>query len=410
MLFAMPGYGARYWAERTPVSRRATYPAFRGPATADAVVIGGGLTGCMATSVLAAAGFDVIQLEANRLAQGSTAGGLGIIAPQPNVGFRELEGVVGRRIARIAFKESRRSALELASAIRRHDIRCDLIPVALGINARNKEEAEALRRERDARRDADLEAAHLSETAARGLVRTDTAGALRLPDTFLFDPVRAALGFAEVAARRGARIFEQSPVKRTRFTRKTADVVLGSGTIRTRAIVVATGEPGTLFGQLRRHVRRDDGFVVVTDTLPAPARREIGPIEAVITEGGREPWVRPLPEHRLMFAGASAKPAGPRAISKAVVQRTAQLMYELSVRYPPISGLPARWGWTVPIVTTPDGLPWIGAHRNYPFHFFAMAFGWQGDALGWGAARAAVRFLNGETRKEDEALGFVRHL
>jgi RimJ/RimL family protein N-acetyltransferase len=55
-------------------------------------------------------------------------------------------------------------------------------------------------------------------------------------------------------------------------------------------------------------------------------------------------------------------------------------------------------------------LPWIGPHRNYPFHFFAMAFGWQGDGLAWHAARAALRYFQGNPRKEDEAFGFVRHL
>ena len=78
------------------------------------------------------------------------------------------------------------------------------------------------------------------------------------------------------------------------------------------------------------------------------------------------------------------------------MQKTAQLMYELSVRYPEISGLPARWSWNTEVVTTPDGLPWIGPHRNYPFHFFSLAFGWHGDSLAWSAARAALRYFKGE--------------
>jgi glycine/D-amino acid oxidase-like deaminating enzyme len=85
-------------------------------------------------------------------------------------------------------------------------------------------------------------------------------------------------------------------------------------------------------------------------------------------------------------------------------------MYELSVRYPVISGLPAHWGWENEIVTTPDGLPWIGPHRNYPFHFFSMAFGWHGDGLTWLAAKAALRYFTNQAKKDDESFGFVRHL
>jgi glycine/D-amino acid oxidase-like deaminating enzyme len=61
-------------------------------------------------------------------------------------------------------------------------------------------------------------------------------------------------------------------------------------------------------------------------------------------------------------------------------------------------------------VTTPDGLPWIGPHRNYPFHFFALAFGWHGDSLAWHAARSAVRYFKGEATKDDDALSFARYL
>jgi len=91
-----------------------------------------------------------------------------------------------------------------------------------------------------------------------------------------------------------------------------------------------------------------------------------------------------------------------------LVQRTGELMYELSLRYPAISGLPARWSWTTPVVSTLDGLPWIGTHRNYPFHFFAMAFGAHGDGLAWFAAKAALRHFRDEGRAEDDTYGFSR--
>jgi hypothetical protein len=46
--------------------------------------------------------------------------------------------------------------------------------------------------------------------------------------------------------------------------------------------------------------------------------------------------------------------------------------------------LPAAWGWDVPVVSTPDGLPWIGPHRNYrftflPWHSVGMEMGWHGS-------------------------------
>ena len=100
----MPGYGHRYWAERTADNRRRSYTKFRGSHTADAVVIGGGLTGTTAAYVLANAGMRVMLLEAERLAEGSTAGGLGAILPQPDATFRGVESATGRRVARTAWE------------------------------------------------------------------------------------------------------------------------------------------------------------------------------------------------------------------------------------------------------------------------------------------------------------------
>jgi glycine/D-amino acid oxidase-like deaminating enzyme len=409
MLLSMPGYGARYWADRTAKSRRKTYPKFRGAASADAVVIGGGFTGCAAAYVLANGGFDVVLLEADKLAEGGTAGSPGIIVPQPDADFRSVEQLAGRRPARIGWQAANRGAGELAAALRKLKIG-EIAPAPVLLNARTGDDVERLRREQSTRKAAGLAAPFLGAEAARALTHSESLGGIRLQSGFLFDPVRAALGLATAAEKQGARIFEGSPVRRTRFTRKTADVLAAGGTIRTKLIVVATGGPGALFGQLRRHVREMQGFGVVTDVLPAGVRKEIGVVSASMTEPGGDVWTRPMPDHRVLFAGAPGRPAGPRAIDKTVRQRTAQLMYELSLRYPPVSGVPAMWGWSLPVVTTPDGLPWIGPHRNYPFHFFAMAFGWHGDALAWWAAKAALRTLRGEPRKDDEALGFARYL
>jgi glycine/D-amino acid oxidase-like deaminating enzyme len=407
----MPGYGSRFWAERTPDPRRRSRPPFKGQHTADAVVIGGGLTGCTTAFVFASAGLKVVLLEAGRLAGGGTAASPGVIVPEPDARFRDVEAACGKRVARTAWKEAHRSATDLAGMLKRLGIKCDVAPAPFLRIARSTDDAMVLRREQAARKEGGVDAPWVTFTAVQSAIGTESSGAIRVPGAFIFDPVKATLGLAAAAESRGAVIFEKSAVRRTRFTRKFADVILAAGTIRTTRIVVATGEPGPIVGQLRRHVRRQEGFAVVTAPLTASMRREMGAGDAVVTEEGEAPhWWRWVGDDRLLIAGGLGPPAGPRLREKAAIQRTAQLMYELSLRYPAISGLPANWGWPVPVVTTPDSLPWIGPHRNYPFHFLAMAFGWHGDGLASLAARAALRHFEGESRREDEVFGFVRHL
>lgn len=398
----MPGYGSHYWADRTLLKRRKTFPAFRGDATADVVVIGGGLTGATAAYVFSMAGLDVVLLESGRLASGSTAGSLGAIVPELDIPFRQVEAARGLRAARSIARQTRRGALDMGAAIRRLSAQRDLAPASFISNARDAEIAALLRKEQSARKSAGLDATWLSATSANGEIGTTSFGALKSADAFVHDPVRSALAFAAAAADRGARVFERSTVRRTRFTRRSAEVLLQDGTIQTRGIYVATGSPGPLFRQLKRHVREDDAYVVVTEPLNAQMRRGAGKRTSIVSEAGdHDRWLRWLSDNRVMMAGAASSPVSSRLAERTLIQRTGQLMYELSVRYPVVSGHPARWSWKLPVVHTSDGVPWIGPHRNFPFHFFSMALGWNGDAFAWLAAKAAARFFTGETVKDD---------
>ena len=414
----MPGYGSRFWDERTAEGRRRSYPKIRGDHRADVVVVGGGLTGSAAAHVLAAGGLDVVMVDANRLATGSTAGSLGTIVPEPDAWYRQVEPLAGRRPARAAWYEAQRGASDFASALAKLDIKCDLTPAPylININAsalgHDRAVMPALRKEQALRRAAGVGAAWMTAAAARAETGLDSDGALAPGGAYTYDPVRAALGLAAAAEDKGARIFERSEVRRTTFTRKDATVVLSGAKITTKGIIVATGEPGRVFGQLRRHVRAESAAVVVTEPWNAAMRRSAGRRRAVVVDASEtnRSWIRFLADDRAMFGGAATRVIPERQRSKALVHKTAQLMYELSVRYPEISGLPARWSWDTTVVTTPDGIPWIGPHRNYPFHFFAMAFGWHGDSLAWTAAKAALRYFKGEPKKDDELLSFARHL
>ena len=110
-----------------------------------------------------------------------------------------------------------------------------------------------------------------------------------------------------------------------------------------------------------------------------------------------------------MIAGADQALVPPRLRDRALVQRTGQLMYELSLFYPELSGIQAAFAWDAPLASTPDGAPFIGPHRNLPGHLFALGFGRHGDGLAWTAARALVRHFEGTASKDDALFGFTRY-
>jgi glycine/D-amino acid oxidase-like deaminating enzyme len=399
------------WLDRFPKSRRPSYPQVRGELQTEVAIVGGGLTGCACALSFAAAGVSCVVIEADRIGTGATAGAIGLVREDFDASFQETASRHGLRAARSLWQGLRRASLDLQAAVRRFDVRCDLVPQdLLQLAPRYGTAAKLLEREYRARREAGLDhswvnaAAVKRETAIDGFVGIRTRGAA-------LDPYRACVGFAAAAAARGAQMFEKSSVRRIRPGRKMVQVTTGRGLIRADAVVVATGAALADLRALRRHLRPEQGYAVVTEPLPAAVRRELGRRSVALRDAATPPhFLRWLKDDRVLFAGADQPPMPSRAREKVLVQRTGQLMYELSVLYPAVSGAMPEWAWDFSHDATVDGLPYMGLHRNFPRHLFAMGHGRHGAATAWLAARVLLRLFRGEPAKGDDLLGFTRIL
>ena len=304
----------------------------------------------------------------------------------------------------------RRASLEFATVLRRLRIRCDLAPEdLLTLIARESDPLKRARREYQSRRDAGLDHTWLTAVAAKRAAAVEVGGAIKTRGSGL-DPYRACVGLAAAAAAKRVAIYEQSPARKFKPTRKTIDVVTERGVIRANAALVTTpGAPG-LQG-LRRHLRPRHVYAVVTERLPAAVRREVGPRTAALRDASDPPHLlRWLDGDRALFLGAEQPPVPSRAAEKVLTQRTGQLMYELSTIYPPISGARAEWAWSTAFDDSADGLPYVGLHRNFPRQLFALGHGRHGAGIAWLAARVLLRQYLNEPARGDEHFGFLRIL
>src|SRR5262249_11000419 len=151
---------------------------------------------------------------------------------------------------------------------------------------------------------------------------------------------------AAAAADRGARLFEKTAVRRITFTRKHANVYTADGSVRTSRVGIATAMPTSLSHSLSRHFWFKSTYLVETDPVPAKIRRSLAPISTVVQDSAVPPHVvRWVDEERLLIGGADGDTAASRNKPKTLVQRTGQLMYELSTLYPDISGIMPAYGW-----------------------------------------------------------------
>jgi glycine/D-amino acid oxidase-like deaminating enzyme len=400
-------YGRSPWISGFPKSRVPSYPMHRGALTTDVIVVGGGLTGCAAAYAFSSAGIKAILLEGDRIGLGATGASIGWIGDDPGARFADVERAIGLRAARRAWQAWHRAGLDFAALLRRLNVRCDLdAPGAVTI-ALTPEQAVRLKREQKARVEAGLEAPLLSGRTLQAEVGLPAAAGIRAREAATLDPYRAALGLAAAASDRGARLFERSAVKKITFTRKTVDVHTAGGAIRARRVVIATGSPTPLFKGLQRHFWFRETYFALTAPVPAKTRRALGERREVLRDSVSPPHiVRWVDQERLLVAGADAEAAPDRGRDKIIVQRTGQLMYELSTLYPEISGIAPEFGWHAAYALTATGLPYIGPHRNYPHHLFAFGDASHTATGAYLASRILLRHHLEEIEPADEVFGF----
>jgi glycine/D-amino acid oxidase-like deaminating enzyme len=401
-------YGTPLWGQDVPASRAPTFPRFRGDHTADVVIIGGGLTGSVAAYLCAGAGLRTMLLEADRIGMGQTVRGAGVMSPEPGPLFRTVAAQHGLRAARLIFEVWRKGALDGAALLRRLRVRCDLEPREMLIVAAAHNERE-LRREHDARRDARLDLAWLTRKQMQSRVKMDAAGGLKTRDGFALNPYRACIGIMAAARGAGAVSHEKSRVRKVRFTRKYAEVLAEGGKIRTAKVIVATGSITEVYKPLQRHLDEREAYMVLTDRMPAGMRKQLGDPRVVLRDP-EEPSTQMgvIRGDRLLISGGDQHATAAKKRDAVLIQRTGALMYEVLKRYPAISGLQPELGWNAPYGQTADGLMYIGAHRNYPHHLFAVGGSAASVTGSFVAGRMLLRAVQDASEKSDEVLGWTR--
>ncbi len=405
----MTRYGRAPWGDRFPASRVPSYPRHRQPLSTDVVIIGGGLTGCATAYAFAAAGIKVVLLEADRIGRGATSLAAGWISDDPGVPFAEAESLLGLRAARGGFQAWRRAALDFSSLLRRLQIKCHLEPSTALTIALTPEQDARLKKERKVRLAAGLEAPLLGARIVRNEVALMPTVALRAREGATIDPYRACIGLAHAAEERGAQLFEKSPVKRVTFNRKIADVHTAGGKIRASKVIVATGTPTMLYKSLRRHFWFKTSYVALTEPIHAKIRNPLGKRKTVVRDSA-DPYhvVRWLDDERLLVMGADTDTPAERQKSRMIIGKTGQLMYELSVLYPEISGIQPAYGWGIDYAKTAEGLPYIGPHRNFPHHLFAFGDSSHSVTGSYLASRVLLRYFLDELDSSDKAFEFNR--
>jgi glycine/D-amino acid oxidase-like deaminating enzyme len=207
---------------------------------------------------------------------------------------------------------------------------------------------------------------------------------------------RFGAGLAQAAARRGAMIYDHTPVQRLQRLRGQAyRVHTRRGAIDADQVLLGTG--ATRYGAFssfsfwRRRIVPIGSFIIVTEPLDASLAQAVLPRRRTYTTTDTlHNYFRLTPDNRLVFGGrARFALSNPRSDAKSgtVLQR------QLAAIFPQLADLPIAYCWGGEVDMTRDRLPHAGEKAGL---FYSMGYSGHGTQMSVHMGECMARVLAGD--------------
>jgi glycine/D-amino acid oxidase-like deaminating enzyme/nitrite reductase/ring-hydroxylating ferredoxin subunit len=232
---ALPGKPVSLWLD---TALDITFPTQSETVTVDVAVIGGGIVGVTAASLLKAAGRTVALIDAGRLLQGVTGQTTAKLTALQGLIYDDLQQHFGEHGARL-YAEANQAAIELIqNAVTDQHIDCDFLRTEAYTYADREEDVEKIKREVEVASRLGLPVTYTESPPLPFPVRA----AIRCDRQAQFHPVKYLQHMARQIPGEGSHVFEGTCAERVE-PGDPCVVTTRRGTIRARDVVLATHYP-----------------------------------------------------------------------------------------------------------------------------------------------------------------------
>jgi gamma-glutamylputrescine oxidase len=368
----MPNDERTYFeATAAPLARRA---ALSGTQRCDVCVVGAGFTGLSTALHLAARGYHVVVLEADRIGAGASGRNSGFVLPGYAAETDELCELVGIEKAGILWRLSVEGVALLKEIIARHHIDCDLRSGVLTAASAPADLKTLVHQAKLMRGFGYAHAELLSREEVRAVVDSPhhfggllDAGALHL------HPLNYVRGLARAALLQGVEIFENSAV--TQIERgEHARALTANGSVEaTHIVLAANAYLGRLAPEIARRIVPVTALIGATTKLGAETamqllRRDV----AVYDTQPALDYYRLTADHRLIFGSATRFVRPSRRRSAAWLER------QVARVFPQLTEPRMEFVWRGQVDLTLNRLPDLGRRDGL---WYAQGFNGHGVAL-----------------------------
>lgn len=355
---------------------RSDWPTLQADVTADVAVIGGGFTGCGAALALAGRS-RVAVLEAGNIGSGASGRTGGQVIPGLKYDPDELERMFGPELGPRVVAAVGSVADELFGLIEKHGIDCDAVRSGWLQPAISPHTLA-------------LVTSRCEQWARRGApaVLHDRAGIAKLVGSTIYhggwedkraghvQPLSLNRGLASAAARLGAQIYAQSPVRSIQREAGRWRLRTPGGSVTAEVLLIGTNAyTDALWPGLSRTIVPMVSIQAATDPLPPELGAAVLPQGHCASDTRRLLWYfRRDAAGRLLMGGR-----GPFR-EDVLPQDLVNLRAAVDQLFPQLRKTPFRYHWGGKVAMTPDHLPHL--HQLAPGAWTAIGYNGRGVGLG----------------------------
>jgi glycine/D-amino acid oxidase-like deaminating enzyme len=366
-------FGSLFWPRTYAEPIR--YPPLKGRKKARAVIIGGGMTGVICGYFLARSGIEVILIEQNTIASGSTASNTGLLQYSNDKMLSEFAVAIGEKDAVSFYQACKQSAEHLndiAEGLRR---KVDFKRRSSLYYASTPEDVPSLRKE--------YEMLHRHGFGAEWWEKE------RIADSFPFrrsaaivthgdaeiNPYLFVHSLAEEAQLDGLVIHEKTTMLSVEPSVGGNRVVTDGGEIDAEHVIYAVGYvPETAGGSWVKAVMNRT-YAIATD----PVESLSGWHERFLLWETARPYlyIRTTSDSRIIVGGLDENIRQPVLSNQELHAHSMRLLSELHKLFPELSPQ-IRYEWSATFGESEDGLPWIGEDPDRPGQHYCLCYGGNG--------------------------------
>jgi glycine/D-amino acid oxidase-like deaminating enzyme len=358
----------------------------------DALIVGAGIAGSMIAEGLTRQGLDVVIIDREFPARGSTMASTSMLLWEIDVPLTQLAEMIGFERAARAWQASWQAVRGLKSLIAGCGVACEMrnresLYLAAGAAATD------LLAEHELRQRAGLPGAFLDHRMLLENFGIARAGAILSPDAADADPVQMAHGLLSLALARGARLFSAEAAGFDAGLHAVGVILQDGHQIEARHVVLATGYvmPDIVHSGVQTVA---SSWAIATAPQPDNLWRE----GALIWENKKNYlYARTTASGRIIIGGEdSTNETEPDARDALIPQKSQVLAGKLAALWPRARcEIDYRWAGTFD--TTPDGLPLIGPVPGHDRIFAAYGYGGNGITFSYLAAQLVGGLIAGKT-------------